>query len=110
MRLQEVIDAETGIAVASPHPKTETKRKISGVAERSEVPEEGLWKQWESYEPRIDFREPSLGTEDLATEVVDVKDVPYVVLEREIGPRFSRRTSTLAQWEGPWLRRRRFRN
>ncbi len=89
-RLQEVIDAETVIAVAPPYLKTEMKRKIPDVAERSEVPEEELWEQWESYETRIDFRESSLGAEDLATEVVDVKDVPYVALQREIGaPIFS---------------------
>jgi predicted nucleic acid-binding protein len=83
-RFQEVIDAETVIAVAPPYLKTEMKRKIPDVAERAEIPEEELWEQWESYEPRIDFREPSLEARDLATEVVDVKDVPYVALQREI--------------------------
>jgi hypothetical protein len=89
-RLQEVIDAETVIAVAPPYLKTEMRRKIPEIAEETEAPEEELWKQWECYEPRIDFRKPSLEAEDFATEVVDVKDVPYVALQREIGaPIFS---------------------
>jgi len=89
-RLQEVIDAETVIALAPPYLKTEMERKIPDIAQRANVSEEKLWEQWDSYEPRIDFREPSLGAEDLATEVVDDKDVPYVALQREVGaPIFS---------------------
>jgi hypothetical protein len=84
-RLQEVVDAETVIAVAPPHLKTEMERKIPDVADRNEVPEEELWEEWESYRPRIDFRDPSLGEEDLRGKVVDPKDVPYVALQREIG-------------------------
>lgn len=90
-RLQEVIDAETVIAVAPSYLKTEMKRKIPDIANRTEASEEELWKQWDSYVPRLDFREPSLGAEDLAMEVVDDKDVPYVALQREIGaPIFSK--------------------
>jgi len=84
-RLQEVIDAETVIAVAPPYLKTEMERKIPDIAEREEVSEGKLWAEWEGYEPKIDFTEPTLGAEDLRGKVVDPKDVPYMALQQEIG-------------------------
>jgi predicted nucleic acid-binding protein len=84
-RLQEVIDAETVIAIAPAYLKSEMERKIPDVAGRAEVSEERLWEEWERYRPRIDFREPSLGAEDIGGEVQDPKDVPYVALQQEIG-------------------------
>lgn len=94
--LQEVIAAETLVAVAPEWLEDEIQENIPEISEELSIPKDKLLKVWGNYSELIEFKpEPQVDI-DLPSNIQDPDDLPYLLLQKDTGHHIYSEDSDLA--------------
>lgn len=83
--LQEVIAAETLIAVAPQWLEDEIQENIPEVSKKEGIPAKKLWNVWNKYRKLIEFKDQSRESIELPDNIQDPDDLPYLLLQQDTG-------------------------
>lgn len=82
-KLQEVLDSETVRAIAPPFLDIEVQRWIRRRCRERVTSPHCYCKEWQAYKSQIEFRKPTYSGGTSWNRKGDLKDTPYIALQRE---------------------------